>query len=40
MKVTNQKKEYMKKGLEQKRAKAITLHPCYNESYNLTNVSG
>ena len=39
MKVTNQKKEYMKKGLEQ-RAKAITLHPCYSESYNLTNVRG
>lgn len=32
MKVTNQKKEY-EKGLEQKEAKAITLHPCYNESY-------
>lgn len=40
MKVTNQKKECMKKGSEQKRAKAIALHSCSNESYNLTNASG
>lgn len=26
-------------GLEQKRAQAITLYPCYYESDNLTNVS-